>query len=178
MSARRWVYTARLVPLDVPVRIPTIAGTPTQALTTFDETTFALERTSPTRIPVLVNHDRTLDVGRLARCYPEDGWWHVAFALDRDIREELRVGQPVSAGITENKWGSLFLDEVSIVPRGAVQGAQVVDRIDIGPFVQRSAAPTGRTPGDEVIHGGGIIRRPTGKILAVTDEYGHRLEFA
>jgi hypothetical protein len=39
----------------------------------------------------------------------------VLFALDDEIREELEAGQPVSIGMTEDKWGSGFLKEVSIV---------------------------------------------------------------
>src|SRR4029079_11639128 len=87
MSHRRWAYFAKLVPIGVPVHVPTVKGTP--ALTTFNESPFEAERRNPGRIPVWVNHDRTIDVGRLQRVYPEDGWWRVAFVLDDEITEEL-----------------------------------------------------------------------------------------
>ena len=41
MSHRRWAYFAKLVPIGVPVHVPTVKGTP--ALTTFDESTFEAE---------------------------------------------------------------------------------------------------------------------------------------
>jgi hypothetical protein len=78
MSHRRWAYFAKLVPIGVPVHVPTVKGTP--ARTTFDESTFEAERRNPGRIPVWVNHDRTVDVGRLERVYPDDGWWRVALS--------------------------------------------------------------------------------------------------
>ena len=67
------------------------------------------------------------------RVYPEDGWWRVAFVLDKEITEELQVGQPVSIGVSEWKWGSISLDEVSVVRRGAVRGAEVVERFEARP---------------------------------------------
>jgi len=55
---------------------------------------------------------------RLERVYPEDGRWRVAFVLDDEITEELQVGQPVAIGISEWNWGSISLDEVSVVRQG------------------------------------------------------------
>ena len=130
MSGRRWAYTAKLVPIGVPVRIPAVKGEP--VLTTFDEKTFEMERKTAGRIKVCVDHDRTMEVGTLARLYPQDGWWHAAFVLDKDVREELQIGQPVSIGMSDWKWGSISLDEVSIVRRGAVRGAEIIERLDLG----------------------------------------------
>jgi len=42
--------------------------------------------------------------------------------LDKEITEELQVGQPISIGSREWNWGSISLDEVSIVRQGAVKG--------------------------------------------------------
>ena len=97
-----------------------------------------------------VNHDRTLDIGRLHRIYPQDGWWRPAFTLGQQVNEELEVGQPVSVGITENKWGSIMLDEVSVVRSGAVRGAQITDRIDLGPHTNRAPAPEPARTADTV----------------------------
>ena len=52
--------------------------------------------------------------------------------LDRDIPDdiEFEVGQPVSVGLRHAQIGSgePFLREISIVPRGAVKGAEVTSR--------------------------------------------------
>jgi len=97
MSHRRWAYFAKLVPIGVPVHVLTVKGTP--ARTTFDESTFEAERRNPGRIPVWVNHDRTVDVGRLERVYPDDGWWRVAFhgplPDDADLVEADRAPVPL-----------------------------------------------------------------------------------
>ena len=132
MSRRRWAYTVRLVPIGVPVRIPVQDGGK-PCVSTFDENSFEMERKTPSRIKVWVDHDRTIQVGTLARLYPQDGWWHATFALDKDIREELQIGQPMSVGISHWKWGSISLDEVSIVRRGAVRGAEIIERLELSP---------------------------------------------
>jgi hypothetical protein len=99
---------------------------------------------NPERIPVYVNHDLTVDVGHLERVYTQEEWWRVAFVLDQEITDELQPGQPVSIGISEWKWGSISLDEVSVVRRGAVRDAETIrdDRFSKGPPCYLSVSTT------------------------------------
>jgi hypothetical protein len=116
------------------------------ALSTFDDKTFDMERKHPTRIKVWVDHDRDLAVGELHRLWPQDGWWRAAFVLDNGITEELPVGQHVSVGLREFKSGALALTEVSLVRHGAVRGAEIIERLDLGPIIKATPPLTTPTP--------------------------------
>ena len=67
----------------------------------------------------------------------------MAFVLDNQITEELQVGQPVSIGVSEREWGSISLDEFSVV-RAVVRGLR---RETKGPTLEALYAETiGRRP--------------------------------
>jgi hypothetical protein len=74
-----------------------------------------------------------------------EGWWCAEFMLDRDVPNvELEVGQAVSVGLDYLKIGSgePYLREISIVPRGAVEGAEVTRRVALEPVpVKPTSSP-------------------------------------
>jgi hypothetical protein len=59
------------------------------------------------------------------------------FTLDPELTVALHVGQPVSVGLSLFHSGSRYLSEVSIVQRGAVEGAKVTRRFEL----KAAAAP-------------------------------------
>jgi hypothetical protein len=151
----RYLYSARLVPIGKPVRIPFVVDDRPPKVSTFTADTFELERTAKTKPPVLANHDRNLEIGRVVQLYTDMDreWWCAHFTLDRDVPDDvvLEVGQPISVGIHESisGTGAIFLDEVSIVSRSAVKGAEITRRVAIEPAPVVSATravPTHTTP--------------------------------
>lgn len=155
-------YVARLVPMGKPVTLPDDRG----RLTTFvfDQFNFSLSRSVARDIPVLVGHDPDMQIGTLSSLAPNREWWVCDLALDDDlVRTPFEVGQNVSVGLA---WhpdypGQPRIGEVSIVRRGRVPGAEITMRVERGPASSPAAV-------DEVLHGGGIIRRPgIGQVLAI-----------
>ena len=126
----RYIYTAKLVPIGVPVRIP--SEDDGSCVSTFDDKSFEIERTSKTKPEIWIDHDRELRIGKVVMLYTHGDWICCDFHLDRDVPEdiEFEVGQPVSVGLSHLKIGSrgTFLREVSIVRRGAVEGAEITSR--------------------------------------------------
>ena len=170
----RYLYSARLVPIEKPVCVPFVDGSPPE-LSTFTDESFEVERTSKTKPPIYVNHDKGLQIGRVGLLSRDGGWWCADFMLDADVPEdiEFEVGQNVSVGIQQLKIGSCgtFLQEVSIVRRGAVKGAQITRRFALEPkrlAESPAAAPTSAVAG-EVIYGNGktITRYFDNAIVAV-----------
>jgi hypothetical protein len=157
---RRYIYTAKLLPIGKPVKIPCEDGGP--CVSTFNDTSFEIERTSKTKPEIWVNHDRDLRIGNVAMLYTHRDWWMCDFMPDRDCPDdiEFEVGQPVSVGLSQLKIGSrgMFLHEVSIVRRGAVEGAEITSRWEIKetppPPATKRAEPAG-----EVIYGNGQLLR-------------------
>jgi len=133
----RYLYSARLVPIGKPVRIPFVENDRPPELTTFDDSSFELERTSKTKPPVCLNHDKNLQIGRVGVLTRDGGWWCADFLLDADIPDdiEFEVGQSVSVGVHQSTTGSggTFLDEVSIVRHAAVKGAEITRRFALEP---------------------------------------------
>ena len=146
------------MPLGVPVRIPFEDGGP-QELSTFTDSSFELERTSKTKPEIWVDHDRALRIGNVAALYTNLDWWCCDFMFGPECPDdiEFEVGQPVSVGLSQLKIGSrgTFLREVSIVRRGAVEGAQITRRWEI----PESPPAKCTEPVGEVIYGGATIRR-------------------
>ena len=114
-------------------------------------------------IPVLLDHDPKLEVGKLRSLTPNREWWICAFELREDvIREPFEVGQPVSVGLgwTDGYVSSPWVSEVSIVRRGRVPGAEITHRMPM-PVPAPAPASVPRTatkrpePAGEVIYGGG-----------------------
>jgi len=178
----RYIYTAKLVPIGKPVRIPFQDGSPTE-LSTFTDKSFELERTAKTKPEVWINHDRNLRVGKVAALYRHRDWIWCDFMLDRDCPDdiEFQVGQPVSVGLSQLKIGSrgTFLREVSIVRHGAVPGAQITSRWEIKPEPETAKPLHGaaRASEGEVIYGGATLRRNIGKVVALVDDHGHEWAF-
>lgn len=161
----RYFYDAKLVPIGQPVNIPDEQGRP--GLYTFTETSFAIERTRPGNVAVCLKHETSKRIGKLATLIPHRGWWICDFMLDPALRSELKVGQPVSVGLSILSVGSgvPILSEVSIVPRGAVDGACITRRhelksVPIPPADKPSTAAAAAPPRVaarpvEIIHRGG-----------------------
>ncbi len=171
----KWVYQARVVPMGKPMLFPDNHGRPTTL--TFDEVNFSQSRRNVDAgdIPVLLDHDPKLEVGKLRSLNPNREWWICAFELREDvIREPFEVGQPVSVGLgrTDGYVSSPWLSEVSIVRRGRVPGAEITHRMPM-PVPAPAPASVPRTatkrpePAREVIYGGPVIRRNIGQVTAV-----------
>ena len=111
---RRWSYWARILPVGTPVRIPYRDGS-LGVLRSCEGDVFSCEQTSPHHTKVLVAHDRALSLGKLKRLYERAGWFWCEFDVNPVLDVEFDVGQPVSVGLSEWKWGGISLDEVSIV---------------------------------------------------------------
>lgn len=157
----RYVYTARLVPIGVPVRIPVEDGSAPE-LQTFTDWSFEIERTSRTKPEIWIDHDRSLRIGRVGMLYRHAEWWSADFLLDAEVPDDVtfEVGQPVSVGLSQLKIGSggTWLREISIVSRAAVQGAEITSRFAFEPSVSEG----------EVIHGGApIVRYGIGQVTGV-----------
>jgi hypothetical protein len=171
----RYIYTAKLVPIGKPVNIPD-QETRQPCISTFDDKSFEIERTSKSKPEVWVDHDRNLRVGKVGALYVQRGWHWCDFQLDRDVPDdiEFEVGQPVSVGLSQLKIGSrgTFLMEVSIVRRGAVQGAEITSRWQIPetppPPATKRTEPKRTKPVGQVIYGDGtLVRRNMGQVTAV-----------
>jgi hypothetical protein len=108
-----------------PVRIPVVRGSGSE-VSTFTDESFEIERTSKTKPPVCLNHDKNLRVGRTAMLYRHAGWWCADFVLDDDVSDdiEFETGQPVSVGLSDMQVGT-YLSEISIVRHAAVKGAEI-----------------------------------------------------
>ena len=128
MTRYQWEYTARLVPLNVPLNIPARDGRPPFSYT-FDHQTFAVEQASKRVIPVCDDHQRHKEIGRVDKLIAQLGFWEAEFSLDPDMNE-LEIGQPVSVALSTLGIGSgiPFITEISVVPHGAVKGAVVRNR--------------------------------------------------
>lgn len=123
-----YFYTAKIAPLGRPFRMPGDEGVPMF----LDASSFEFERQRPWHVPVLLAHDRGKKIGMLSDLRPGSEWWHAEFMLDSELSSLLEVGQPVSVGIsTMRASGNHYLSELSIVPRGAVRGAEVIGRREL-----------------------------------------------
>lgn len=155
----KFVYTARLVPLDQPI---TISDQDNRPLTvTYRADTMALQAKRPKDVAVLLQHDRSLQIGQMTSLLVHRGWWLGTFILDRFEGIEFEVGDPVSVGayVFERGSGEPIVREISVVTRARVEGAQIImkDRLP--------DLPVARVPSDqpaasgEIFHGGQKIRR-------------------
>jgi len=143
----KWLYQARVVPMGKPLLFPDSHGRPTTF--TFDEVNFSQSRRNVGAgdIPILLNHDPNLEVGKLRSLNPNREWWICSFELREDvIREPFEVGQNVSVGLgwTEGYVSSPWVGEVSIVRHGRVPGAEITHRMPW--FEPKPAPPPAPTP--------------------------------
>lgn len=172
----KWVYQARVVPIGKPMLVPDGHGQPTTF--TFDRFNFSLSQRNAGAgdIPILLDHDPKLEVGKIRSLSPNRDWWVCSFELREDvIREPFDVGQPVSVGLgwARGYETTPWVGEVSIVRNGRVPGAEITARTLMP--VPAPAPPAGvpRTattrpePPSEVIYGGAPIRRNIGQVTAV-----------
>jgi hypothetical protein len=181
----KWLYQARVVPMGKPLLFPDSHGRPTTF--TFDEVNFSQSRRNVGAgdIPILLNHDPKLEVGKLRSLNPNREWWICSFELREDvIREPFEVGQNVSVGLgwTDGYVSSPWVGEVSIVRHGRVPGAEITHRMPMPvpapvPASVRRTATKRPEPAGEVIYGGAIIRRNIGKVLAIRDNDGVEMVF-
>ena len=87
-----------------PMLLPDSHGRPTTF--TFDEVNFSQSRRNVGAgdIPILLDHDPNLEVGKLRSLTPNREWWICSFELREDvIGEPFEVGQPVSVGIGDRR---------------------------------------------------------------------------
>jgi hypothetical protein len=154
----RFVYTARLVPLDQDVTVRDQNGEPLRLV--YREDTLALQAKRPQNIDVLLQHDRDLPIGRLSSLLTHRGWWIGTFTVD-DERIEFEVGDPVSVGAITLPWGSgaPILKEVSVVTRAKVEGAQIINKDRLPSLPAAQGASGSRAAAGELIHGGQKIVR-------------------
>jgi phage head maturation protease len=109
-----------------------------------------LGQREPRGVPVLVEHDPSVELGRVTRTYAEAGWLVAEFELRPSAaaawaRDVVRVGTPVSAGYEPLRWRTIAdtirlhelirLEEVSILSstRPAYRGAEVIRVLDGSP---------------------------------------------
>ena len=109
---------------------PPPPGSGQPCVSTFPDGAFELDLTSRRKPPILVMHDPSVRVGEVALLYKSRGWLCCDFMLDAELPNVLEVGQPLSVGLSQLLIGSgsPFLQEISIVPAGAVQGAEIIRR--------------------------------------------------
>ena len=80
-----------------------------------------------------VDHDPDCVVGTVSSLDTYDRWWCAYFTLDPKLPNVLEVGQPMSVGLEAfgSGYGSPVLREISIVPCGAVKGAEITRRVEL-----------------------------------------------
>ena len=168
-----YLYQARVVPIGRPVTLPDDHGR--LRTWTFDEWNFGRSQRYARDIPVWLNHDPKLEIGRLRQLIPQRDWFVCCFEVDEVHRlDPFDVGQNLSVGLAYHADDPTVpsVGEVSIVRRGRVPGAEMTHRFEVDPK-PASAAAARRTPARtaavEVFYDppGTIIRRNCGKVLGV-----------
>jgi hypothetical protein len=152
-----WLYQARVVPIGRPA---TIRGDGGQPVTwTFDKHHFWESRARASDIPVCLNHDHDLRIGNLRQLTPNREWWVCCFELDDALGLEFDVGQNVSVGL---KWfdedaSAPRVEELSIVRRGRIPGAEITHRVEHKPKPKPAPAPEPAKRREEVVE---VINHP------------------
>ena len=98
------------------------------------------------------------------------GWIECEFILDDPEAEEvMTLGQHVSIGARQlTKVELRWVTDLSIVPEGAIRGAQVIGRREIRTTTTALPSTTARTAAGDVTYGGPLIRRDgIGQVLGV-----------
>jgi hypothetical protein len=168
-----YLYEARVVPIGRPVTLPDDHGRP--RTWTFDKWNFGRSQRYARDIPVWLNHDPKLEIGKLRQLIPQRDWWVCCFEVDEVHRlDPFDVGQNLSVGLAFPADDPTVpsVGEVSIVRRGRVPGAEITMRVERDPERPSPAAArttTARTAAGEVFYDtpGTIIRRDCGKVLGV-----------
>ena len=91
-----WVYQARVVPMGKPMLVPDKHGRPTTL--TFDNVNLSQSQwhASEGDIPILLDHDPKLEVGKLRSLTPNREWWICSFELREDVIREPNRSNPAS----------------------------------------------------------------------------------
>jgi hypothetical protein len=152
----------------------------------FDEHHFSYSRRNASHLPILLDHDPELEIGRIDSLWPNSNsaWWMCSFTLNEDlIRTPFELGQNVSIAFAwhPNHPSVPNVGEVSIVRHGRIPGAEITLRYESDykpspPAATPPPPPAARTAEGERYHGR-VLRRNVGKVLAVTDQHGVRTEF-
>lgn len=123
-----FVYTAKIAPIGKDISMP---GEKVRPLV-LDETTWQAWCEEPWHVGVWTNHERSSKVGQCMYIRVRDGWYAAEFflsdAIERHLPEGLPVGQPMSVGFRTFRGSIHLLQEISIVPKAAIRGAEIISR--------------------------------------------------
>jgi len=171
------VYSARVVPMRQPTVFPDDHGRPRTFV--FDEFNFSRPaRTLGSRywaydVPVLLNHDFDLEIGRTRELSPTRDWWVATLEIDDSHDITFEPGQNVSIGL---KWfnddtTAPRMAELSIVRHGRVPGAEIVSWVELPPE-PRISPPAARGEDHPPV---AAPRQPDGEVIqhAATVVYRH-----
>ena len=142
-----YLYEARLLPIGQPVRIPEV-GTGRRRRHTFDDRSFELERTAKTKPEIWMTTTEPYESARSWRSTPPARAGGAPTSCSTETSpttSSSTSGSPCQVGLERLKIGSgePFLREISIVPRGAVKGAEVTSRDVLEPPpVKPAVSPT------------------------------------
>jgi hypothetical protein len=155
------VWTARVAPIDPHPNPPT----PTRERWKASHFASASER--PWQVPVLIDHDPTLQVGCLYLVRERGGWVECDFVLhDPEAEELMRIGQHVSVGARQMTNVDLrWVNELSIVPEAAIRGAQVIHRREIRPTTTTTPAAAPATTLPAVRAAAEVVAPPAAPVL-------------
>jgi hypothetical protein len=172
----RWLYTAQFAPLDKPVSIPDQNGRPIH--TVYREDTFALQAKRPSDIKVCLQHDRSMEIGKLGSLIAHRGWWLADFTVDVE-GIEFEVGDPVSAGsyVFDNGSGNPIMRELSIVTRARIDDAKIIRKNRLPDLPARRGVP----PSPPAAAGEIVASIPQGRVRrrhTELDELHRRLDSA
>ena len=151
----QYEYTARLAPIDKTIEVLTLDGPIYERFTRWS---FLGQVDAPEQVTFNVRHSEKIS-GRLNWLGLAGGWWCGRFRLDHTLRgayaqDALEVGTPVSIGfrrllspelghsdIVQHQMARL--DEVSLVDEGAIEGAEVILKLEIPRPSPRARGCTG-----------------------------------
>jgi hypothetical protein len=180
-------YSARVVPIGKPA---TVRGDQGQPVTfTFDKHDFSVTRAflrTGGDIPILLNHNPDLRIGRLRSLDPGRTWWAASFELDDTHGVEFAPGQNVSVGLewfVENPSCLRRVSELSVVRRGLIPGAEITSCIEIEPKPTEAPRSSAAVPSssDRAVAGDVIPIQRTARRRPTTvprDEFERRMDFA
>jgi hypothetical protein len=131
------LYEARLCPINKFIKSFGVGAG--EIWERFEPTTFVVEAKDPHNIIVDRGHAQR-ELGRLTRLYRADGWWMCKFRMNQAVGDHFAsVGTPVSIAFVplRSRDGChelARLEEVSLVDRAGIEGAEVTAVIDLDTF--------------------------------------------
>jgi hypothetical protein len=132
--ASNLLYTARLCPINKFIQAMAVRQGPIWER--FDRFTFAVESKHPERVVVDRGHAER-ELGRLRKLYVENGWWMCKFRMNHTVGDHFAsVGTPVSIAFVPLRSRDGYhelarLEEVSLVDRAGIEGAEVTAVYDL-----------------------------------------------